>query len=105
MNVELAFRVLKSKLLSASVFNKNFADIKFHEANLDFPRSVTAYYENEYVGGEITIYIIPENSYCEYEMLIAKNEQFYSEKLEFNSENELANIINKYSSHIASMCI
>ena len=102
MNTEIAFESLKASLLANKPFSNAFEGTRFCEASYKFPRSVTAFYENNVAAGEVTVYIIPEHSYCEFELLIFKDESFFCENEEFQSKKELEKIIEKFGGFIAS---
>ncbi|MEP1741449.1 MAG: hypothetical protein ABJI60_00760 [Kangiellaceae bacterium] len=101
MNIEVAFDILKNSIQANLAFSGKFGSIKFYPASSRYPRSVTAYYENDFSGGEITVYLNPDNACCEFEMLINSNEKFISENKEFNSKEELAEIVVSFCNAIA----
>jgi len=102
MNTEIAFESLKTSLLANKLFNSTFKGTRFYDASSEFPRSVTAFYENYIAAGEVTVYIIPEHSYCEYELLVFKGELFFCENEKFQSKEELEKIIEKFGDFIAN---
>jgi len=105
MNTEIALNVLKETLASNPSFSEMFDNLKFHGASGKYPRSIVVYYENASVGGEISIYLVSEAPYCEYEMLVFKGDSFLSENEQFNSESALVKVILKFSNIIVEASV
>ncbi|MCP4109820.1 MAG: hypothetical protein GY749_30600 [Desulfobacteraceae bacterium] len=95
MKPDVAFKILND-CISNSTLNEFFKNIEFHPVCSKFPNSIVASFENNMAGGEIIVYLNPEQSYCEYEFLISENEKFITEYNEFNSSDDLEENIHRY---------